>query len=367
MDRSCPVLVACALGVAGLMPPAAHAGTGGTQAPSRAVVEKLTCVARPTAPCASRTTLAAGSKARVDGRFLKGTAGVVFEGSRDKGDELAAAPRHVRSGHFELTVPVGARSGPVVLISDTGQRSRTAARARVAPPNRVALGDGAFMADGPEKPTYSFSAAAAGEVSVDVVNADDGTVVRTLRRTVAPGETSIAWNGMTTDGPAPTGRYAFRPVADGAIAASTGSAPFAFVDHIFPIRGKHDLGQSATNNFGGGRGHQGQDMFATCGTPLAAARGGRVRFAGWHAAAGNYVVITSPRTKLDYVYMHMRDAPLVATGDRVSTGQQLGVVGVTGRASGCQLHFELWSAPGWYTGGSPIDPLPRLRAWDRWS
>jgi murein DD-endopeptidase MepM/ murein hydrolase activator NlpD len=34
-------------------------------------------------------------------------------------------------------------------------------------------------------------------------------------------------------------------------------------------------------------------------------------------------------------------------------------------ASACHLHFELWTAPGWYSGGQPIDPLPSLQAWDR--
>ena len=31
---------------------------------------------------------------------------------------------------------------------------------------------------------------------------------------------------------------------------------------------------------------------------------------------------------------------------------------------GCHLHFEIWSAPGWYDGGKPFDPLPQLQAWD---
>ena len=65
----------------------------------------------------------------------------------------------------------------------------------------------------------------------------------------------------------------------------------------------------------------------------------------------------------DYVYMHLRDVALVKTGDRVLTGQPIGFVGQTGRATGCHLHFEIWTAPGWYSGGSPIDPLPTLRGW----
>ena len=62
--------------------------------------------------------------------------------------------------------------------------------------------------------------------------------------------------------------------------------------------------------------------------------------------------------------MHLREAAIVDEGDRVRTGQPIGFVGDTGRAVGCHLHFEEWCAPGWYSGGSPFDPLPDLRAWD---
>jgi murein DD-endopeptidase MepM/ murein hydrolase activator NlpD len=65
--------------------------------------------------------------------------------------------------------------------------------------------------------------------------------------------------------------------------------------------------------------------------------------------------------------MHLRDASLVDQGDHVYTGQPIGFVGDTGRASGCHLHFEIWKAPGWYSGGTAIDPLPLLQAWDKTS
>jgi murein DD-endopeptidase MepM/ murein hydrolase activator NlpD len=119
------------------------------------------------------------------------------------------------------------------------------------------------------------------------------------------------------------------------------------------------------NGFGGVRGHQGQDIFAACGTPLVAAHGGVVKYAGFHGRAGNYVVIDNHGASTDYAYMHLRDAPLVSAGARVLTGQPIGFVGATGAASDCHLHFESWSAPGWYTGGRPVDPAPALRSWLR--
>jgi murein DD-endopeptidase MepM/ murein hydrolase activator NlpD len=149
--------------------------------------------------------------------------------------------------------------------------------------------------------------------------------------------------------------------------ASTTDPPqaFEFRHHVFPIKGRHDLGRSESNGFGGG--HMGQDMFARCGTPVIAAQGGSVVVAGYHSAAGHYIVIRGAGSGEDYVYMHLRDAPRLEKDHRVTTGDRIGAVGNSGRADGCHLHFELWSKPGWYSGGSARDPLPELREWDSWS
>jgi murein DD-endopeptidase MepM/ murein hydrolase activator NlpD len=132
---------------------------------------------------------------------------------------------------------------------------------------------------------------------------------------------------------------------------------------VFPIAGRHDLGQTETNRFGGGRRHQGQDLFAQCGTTLVAARSATVTRVTTQARAGNYVVLQDS-TGESLVYMHLSERAGVTVGDRVTPGQPIGIVGQTGRATGCQLHFELWTAPGWYEGGNPRDPLPWLRRVD---
>jgi murein DD-endopeptidase MepM/ murein hydrolase activator NlpD len=134
-------------------------------------------------------------------------------------------------------------------------------------------------------------------------------------------------------------------------------------EEVFPIAGRHDLGQTQTNRFGGGRGHQGQDLFAACGTTLVAARAATVTRVTSEARAGNYVVMQDLAGE-SLVYMHLRQRASVSVGDAVTPGQPVGVVGQTGRATGCQLHLELWTAPGWYEGGNPSDPLPWLRRVD---
>ena len=131
---------------------------------------------------------------------------------------------------------------------------------------------------------------------------------------------------------------------------------------VFPVRAAHDFG-TASNGFGGGRGHDGHDVFADCGAPVVAALPGEVTRAEYEGAAGNYAVVTSEDGR-SQVYMHLQRAARVAEGDDVDAGDPIGRVGDTGRASGCHLHFELWTAPGWYAGGRAVDPLETLMRWE---
>jgi murein DD-endopeptidase MepM/ murein hydrolase activator NlpD len=137
---------------------------------------------------------------------------------------------------------------------------------------------------------------------------------------------------------------------------------------VFPVRGRHDYGGSGAR-FGssrGGRSHEGQDVFAACGTKLVSAMAGTVQFRGFQSAAGNYVVIDNAGVNTDFAYMHLVKPALVKPGQRVGAGQLIGYVGQSGNASGCHLHFEYWRGD-WYGGGTPINPLPYLQAWDKTS
>jgi hypothetical protein len=233
-------------------------------------------------------------------------------------------------------------------------------------------------------PRLSYTIAstqAENDLQIDVVNSA-GEVVKTFyRENIAPDvENKVRWDGTTNEGrPARNGRYSFRispqspsataPAARKASSSTTLSLAFAFYGYAFPILGDHEYGMSA-GRFGAGRSghtHQGQDVMAACGTPLVAARGGKVQYSGYQGAAGNYVVIDGRGTGNDFMYAHLAEPSPLATGDTVRTGQPIGVVGETGDASGCHLHFEMWTAPGWYEGGSPFDPLGDLQKWDAYS
>lgn len=230
-------------------------------------------------------------------------------------------------------------------------------------------------------PRLSYTVASSqpqNDLRIDVVNAA-GEVVKTFyRNDVAPdAPNSLRWDGTTNEGrPARNGRYSFRigpqtaaPAARRATASTALTLSFTFYGYAFPVLGPHDFG-SAGARFGAprsGHTHQGQDVMADCGIPLVAARGGTVQYSTYDGNAGNYVVIDGKGTANDFMYAHLAEPSPLQPGDTVRTGQPIGVVGDTGDATACHLHFEIWGAPGWYEGGSPFDPLPELEKWDAYS
>ena len=150
------------------------------------------------------------------------------------------------------------------------------------------------------------------------------------------------------------------------VATSSPSSPPATEEAagegVFPVKGRWNYG-TRTNRFGGGRNHQGQDIFAACGTPIVAAVSGKVVVARTGGNEGNFAV-TQSADGGQQAYLHMQQPANVRRGDQVTAGEPIGKVGETGNASGCHLHFELWTAPGRFTGGTAYDPKPDL---DRWT
>lgn len=224
---------------------------------------------------------------------------------------------------------------------------------------------------------------ASNDLRVDVVGPSGEVVKSYYRNDIAPNTPdSVSWDGTIVAGrPAPNGRYTFKIVSQAggpaarpafrrsATSSSSTGLGFELYGYAFPVLGPHDFG-GADARFGAARSghtHEGQDVMAKCGTPLIAARGGRVRYSGYQSAAGNYLVIDGRGTGYDTAYMHLLEPSPLQTGMSVRTGQPIGVVGETGDATACHLHFEMWTSPGWYEGGSPIDPLPYLESWDAYS
>jgi murein DD-endopeptidase MepM/ murein hydrolase activator NlpD len=101
-----------------------------------------------------------------------------------------------------------------------------------------------------------------------------------------------------------------------------------------------------------GRMHEGIDISAGTGAPVAAAMAGTVISTGYMGGYGNLVVVDHGGG-LATAYAHL-SGYAVGAGQSVSQGQVVGYVGCTGHCYGPHLHFEV------RVGGAAVDPLGYL-------
>lgn len=85
--------------------------------------------------------------------------------------------------------------------------------------------------------------------------------------------------------------------------------------------------------------HNGVDMACAQGTPIYAAKSGKVTIAKYSSSAGNYVSINHG-DGFSSIYMHMTHS-IVTPGTYVNAGQVIGYVGSTGISTGPHLHFGI--------------------------
>lgn len=102
----------------------------------------------------------------------------------------------------------------------------------------------------------------------------------------------------------------------------------------------------------GGRRHTGVDLRNPKGTAIHATDDGVVTFAGYSGTYGNIVKV-SHGNGIETWYAHC-DTIVTSVGARVSKGQQIATVGITGSATGYHLHFEVRK------NGVPQNPLNYL-------
>ncbi|MFD4856601.1 M23 family metallopeptidase [Streptomyces atratus] len=125
--------------------------------------------------------------------------------------------------------------------------------------------------------------------------------------------------------------------------------------YAHPVPGNHTTGYRASGSNWSSGSHTGIDFPVFTGTGVKAITSGTVVTAGWGGAYGNQVVIKHADGRYSQ-YGHLSSIS-VSAGQVLSTGQQIGLSGATGNATGPHLHFEVRTGPAY---GSDIDPIAYL-------
>ena len=105
----------------------------------------------------------------------------------------------------------------------------------------------------------------------------------------------------------------------------------------------------------GSTNHKGVDIGTPMGTPVLAAKAGKVTWASSNGGYGQCVIISHGKGN-STLYGHLSGYN-VKVGDMVSQGQVIAYSGNTGNSTGPHLHFGIMENDGW------VDPLTYLTGW----
>jgi murein DD-endopeptidase MepM/ murein hydrolase activator NlpD len=126
----------------------------------------------------------------------------------------------------------------------------------------------------------------------------------------------------------------------------------ASIPSIWPVVGPLRSGVGVRSNPFGGSSleyHKGQDIAAPTGTPVKVTADGVVMIAGWVRGYGNGIYVDHGNG-ITTRYGHLSRIDVVV-GQTVKQGEQIGLVGSTGRSTGPHLHYEV------RINGEPTSPL----------
>lgn len=115
--------------------------------------------------------------------------------------------------------------------------------------------------------------------------------------------------------------------------------------------------------------HAGIDIANKRGTAIRAVADGTIAYVGrepwYHGTDRAWVVIISHGNGVKTIYVHLKARPMagVAKGKHIDQGQLIGLMGMTGRATGPHLHFGVWVN---HVGVDPVKYMPSSTAPLNW-
>jgi lipoprotein NlpD len=172
------------------------------------------------------------------------------------------------------------------------------------------------------------------------------TMAQIASRTGVPVEDLLEINGLRRNQALEPGQLLFLLDAEGLSRPASAPAPRTELPAALLATGtplRWPLSEPRLSSpFGArhGRTHEGVDLAAPTGTPIYAADGGQVLYAGDAVRGYGNMVVVQHADDLVTVYAHS-SVLLVRTGERVAAGQEIARVGQSGRATAPHLHFEV--------------------------
>ena len=159
---------------------------------------------------------------------------------------------------------------------------------------------------------------------------------------VAPGYVSLSEENLARVGEE-------RKIIDAAL-SNWRDAELDDVSLIKPVDGPHSSSFGSRRFFNGEARspHSGMDIAANSGVPILTPRAGVVTATGDYYFNGNTVIVDHGQGLIT-MYCHLSEIAVVEN-QAVILGDELGLVGATGRVTGAHLHF------GTYLNGNAVDP-----------
>jgi murein DD-endopeptidase MepM/ murein hydrolase activator NlpD len=173
--------------------------------------------------------------------------------------------------------------------------------------------------------------------AIPATQAAEPTVGRTPALPVAARSTS----------PADAQAAAAQPAAAGSLPTPPARSSSGF---LMPVAGKVIAGFGPQ---GGGLHNDGINIAAAKGTPVKAAENGVVAYAGNELRGFGNMLLIQHAGGFMTAYAHL-DSMAVQRGQRITRGQKIGAVGMSGNVTAPQLHFEIRQ------GKQPVDPEKQM-------